>query len=57
MPDLSPIYALISMEKILADISFDAPEMPGAQVVVNKAYVEEHLQDVRDDQDLSQYIL
>ena len=45
------------MEKILADISFDAPEMPGAQVVVNKAYVEEHLQDVRDDQDLSQYIL
>ena len=45
------------MEKILADLSFDAPEMPGAQVVVNKAYVEEHLQDVRDDQDLSQYIL
>lgn len=45
------------MEKILADISFDAPEMPGAQVVVNKAYVMEHLQDVRDDQDLSQYIL
>ena len=45
------------MEKILADISFDAPEMPGAQIVVNKAYVEEHLQDVRDDHDLSQYIL
>lgn len=45
------------MEKILADISFDAPEMPGAQIVVNRAYVEEHLQDVRDDQDLSQYIL
>ena len=45
------------MEKILADISFDAPEMPGAQGVVNKASVEEHLQDVRDDQDLSQYIL
>jgi ATP-dependent HslUV protease ATP-binding subunit HslU len=45
------------MEKILADISFDAPEMPGAQIVVNKTYVEDHLQDVRDDQDLSQYIL
>ena len=45
------------MEKILADISFDAPEMPGAQIVVNRAYVEDHLQDVRDDQDLSQYIL
>ncbi len=45
------------MEKILADLSFDAPEMPGAQVVVNKAYVAEKLQDVRNDQDLSQYIL
>ena len=45
------------MEKILSDISFDAPDMPGAQVVVNKAYVAEHLQDVRNDQDLTQYIL
>ncbi|MTJ93017.1 MAG: ATP-dependent protease ATPase subunit HslU [Desulfovibrio sp.] len=45
------------MEKILADISFDAPEMPGAKIVVNRTYVEDHLQDVRDDQDLSQYIL
>lgn len=45
------------MEKILSDISFDAPEMPGAQIVVNKAYVVEHLQDVRNDQDLTQYIL
>lgn len=45
------------MEKILADISFDAPDMPGARVVVNRAYVAEHLQDVRKDQDLSQYIL
>ncbi len=45
------------MEKILADISFDAPEMPGAQIVVNRQYVQEHLTDVRADQDLSQYIL
>lgn len=45
------------MEKILADISFDAPDMPGAQVLVNHMYVSEHLQDVRKDQDLSQYIL
>ncbi len=45
------------MEKVLADISFMAPEMPGAQIVVNKAYVQEHLDDVRQDQDLSQYIL
>ena len=45
------------MEKILADISFDAPDMPGAQIVVNRAYVQKHLRDVREDQDLSQYIL
>lgn len=45
------------MEKILADISFDAPDMPGAQVLVNRNYVSEHLRDVRKDQDLSQYIL
>ncbi|WP_291440198.1 ATP-dependent protease ATPase subunit HslU [Desulfovibrio sp.] len=45
------------MEKILADISFEAPDMPGAQIVVNKTYVAEHLQDVRGDQDLTQYIL
>ncbi|WP_308621410.1 ATP-dependent protease ATPase subunit HslU [uncultured Desulfovibrio sp.] len=45
------------MEKILADISFAAPEMAGAEIVVDKAYVSEHLRDVRDDQDMSRYIL
>lgn len=45
------------MEKVLADISFDAPDMPGAQVLINRDYVREHLADVRADQDLSQYIL
>ncbi len=45
------------MEKILAEISFDAPDRPGASIVVDKAYVEEHLEDVREDKDLSRYIL
>ena len=45
------------MEKILAEISFDAPDMPGAQIMVNRDYVVQHLEDVRDDEDLSQYIL
>ncbi len=45
------------MEKILADISFAAPEMAGAEIVVDRAYVSEHLRDGRDDQDLSRYIL
>ena len=45
------------MEKILADISFDAPDMPGAQMMINRDYVREHLADVVEDQDLSRYIL
>ena len=45
------------MEKILADLSFEAPERPGANVVVDREYVAEHLTDVRLDKDLSRYIL
>lgn len=45
------------MEKILSEISFDAPDMPGTHIVVNREYVAENLKDVRDDQDLSRYIL
>ncbi len=45
------------MEKILADISFDAPEMGGAKILVNREYVDAHLDDVREDQDLGRYIL
>ncbi len=45
------------MEKILADISFEAPEKSGERVVIDRQYVNEHLQDIRKDQDLSRYIL
>lgn len=45
------------MEKILADISFDAPDKSGTTVVVDSAYVREKLEDVRVDKDLSRYIL
>lgn len=49
------LYTII--EKILADISFDAPDMPGAQLTITRDYVREHLADVAEDQDLSRYIL
>ena len=49
------LYTII--EKILADISFDAPDMPGAQLRITRDYVREHLADVAEDQDLSRYIL
>lgn len=45
------------MEKILADISFDAPEKPGEKLVIDREYVREHLKDIREDQDLGRYIL
>lgn len=45
------------LEKILADISFEAPERAYESIVVDKDYVNEHLQDVRADRDLRQYIL
>ena len=45
------------MEKILADISFEAPERPGEAVMVDRDYVREHLKDIREDQDLGRYIL
>ncbi|MDR2574087.1 MAG: ATP-dependent protease ATPase subunit HslU [Desulfovibrio sp.] len=45
------------MEKILAGISFDAPDTPGVQVSIDKAYARAHLEDVLKDQGLRQYIL
>lgn len=45
------------MEKILAVISFEAPEKPGESLVVDRDYVREHLKDIREDQDLGRYIL
>lgn len=45
------------MERILSDLSFDAPERKGAKISIDKDYVREHLADVREDKDLSRYIL
>ena len=45
------------MEKLLEDLSFDAPDMGDARVVVDEAMVRERLSDLAEDQDLSQYIL
>ena len=45
------------LEKILADISFEAPDRAGQHIVVDKNYVEEHLDDVKQDVDLRQFIL
>lgn len=45
------------MEKLLDEISFDAPEMSGKSMVINARYVQEKLKDFVEDEDLSRYIL
>ena len=45
------------MEKLLDELSFDAPDMPASSVVVDREMVEQRLGDLVEDQDLSQYIL
>jgi ATP-dependent HslUV protease ATP-binding subunit HslU len=45
------------MERLLDQISFEAPEMDGQEVVVDAAYVRERLEAILQDQDLSRYIL
>ncbi|MDR3074148.1 MAG: ATP-dependent protease ATPase subunit HslU [Deltaproteobacteria bacterium] len=45
------------MEKILTDLSFDAPEKIGESVTIDRAYVRERLADVRVNTDMTRYIL
>ena len=45
------------MERVLDEISFDAPEKKGQQITVDAAYVGRMLADIVKDQDLSRYIL
>ena len=45
------------MEKLLEQISFDAPDMPGKVITIDAGYVHERLRDIVRDQDVSRYIL
>ena len=45
------------MERLLEELSFEAPDMPGTAVPVNAAYVRQRLDEVTQDEDLSRYIL
>jgi ATP-dependent HslUV protease ATP-binding subunit HslU len=49
------LYTIV--EKLLEDISFDAPSMPGKVLAIDAAYVHGRLADIVRDQDLSRYIL
>jgi len=45
------------LERVLEEISFQAPDMPGKVVTIDAGYVHARLADVVRDQDLSRYIL
>ncbi len=45
------------LEKLLEELSFQAPEMPEPHVVVDSAYVRDRLAAIVADQDLSRFIL
>ncbi len=45
------------LEKLLEDISFEAPEKPHTKLNIDRTYVREKLTDIVKDEDLSRYIL
>ncbi|MDY6987653.1 MAG: ATP-dependent protease ATPase subunit HslU [Thermodesulfobacteriota bacterium] len=45
------------MERLLDEILFDAPDMVQRKIAIDAAYVYEKLKDIKEDEDLSRYIL
>ncbi len=45
------------MERLLEELSFEAPDMHRGRVVINAAYVQERLAELTQDEDLSKFIL
>jgi len=45
------------VEKLLSDISFNAPQLKGQTIPITRQYVRETLSDIIQDEDLSRYIL
>jgi ATP-dependent HslUV protease ATP-binding subunit HslU len=45
------------LERLLDQVSFDAPELAGQEIVVDAALVRERLAPILEDEDLSRFIL
>jgi ATP-dependent HslUV protease ATP-binding subunit HslU len=45
------------LEKLLEDVSFNAPDMKGQKVVIDREYVRRRLESIIEDEDLTKYIL
>ena len=45
------------MEKLLDEVSFEAPDMTEKNVTIDEAYVDRMLADIVRNEDLSRYVL
>ena len=45
------------MERLLEELSFTASDSSGEKFIIDKAFVDKHLQELAGDEDLSHYIL
>jgi len=45
------------MEHLLEDLLFSAPDLEEREILIDRAYVEERLKDIKEDEDLTRYIL
>jgi ATP-dependent HslUV protease ATP-binding subunit HslU len=45
------------LERVMEDVSFEAPYKAAKKVLINKDYIDERLKDIIKDEDLSRYIL
>jgi ATP-dependent HslUV protease ATP-binding subunit HslU len=45
------------MERLLEELSFDAPDMPSKRIEIDAAYVAQRLEEISDDEELSKFIL
>jgi len=45
------------LEKVLEELSFDAPEMEGEHVTIDRAFVRKRLEDIVKNEDLSRFVL
>ena len=45
------------LEHLLEEISFNAPDLMEKNITIDEAYVNAHLTEVAEDEDLSRYIL
>ena len=45
------------MERLLENLSFDASDLSGSEVVIDSEYVDKYLNEFTENEDLSRYIL